>query len=215
MDMSKLDRYTKFEKSFPFYRTRIDVFEGRVKRFVNAKSTVSIAQLKYSFKDDKKWADLNDPNSQLLDILTSSYFKDPTNDTEINLQFLLLWGILQCAGDNHLKARVFYDVLQDSLQETISANDKDFPENFDKLILLATAMIYEFDHEQNNGPKKDIEAINEDLLENIREEFLDNVYEARAKLGRKEYMEILATKQSWIFDPSKIRAKIDQAIKKD
>ena len=43
MDLTKLDRYAKFEKSMPFYRTRIDVFEGRVKRFVNGKSSVSLA----------------------------------------------------------------------------------------------------------------------------------------------------------------------------
>ena len=69
MDMTNMDKYEKFEHSFPFYRTRIDIFEGRVKRFVNGKSTVSLAQLRYAFKDDKKWTDLLDDHSLLVTIL--------------------------------------------------------------------------------------------------------------------------------------------------
>jgi hypothetical protein len=53
-----MDSYTKFEYSFPLYRTRIDVFEGRLKRFVISKESVSFAQLRYAFKDDKNWSDL-------------------------------------------------------------------------------------------------------------------------------------------------------------
>ncbi len=58
IDASKLDNYQRFEYQFPFYRTRIDIFEGRVKRFVFGKTSVSLAQLRYAFKDDKKWASL-------------------------------------------------------------------------------------------------------------------------------------------------------------
>jgi hypothetical protein len=42
IDISGLDRFSKYEHSFPFYRTRIDIFEGRVKRFVNGKSSVTL-----------------------------------------------------------------------------------------------------------------------------------------------------------------------------
>ena len=58
IDITRLDKYDKFEHSFPFYRTRIDIFEGRVKRFVSGKSSVSLSQLRYAFKDDGKWVDL-------------------------------------------------------------------------------------------------------------------------------------------------------------
>jgi hypothetical protein len=53
-----MDNFTKFEHSFPFYRTRIDIFEGRVKRFVTGKNSVTLAQLRYAFKDDSKWEEL-------------------------------------------------------------------------------------------------------------------------------------------------------------
>ena len=44
MDITSIDdKYTRFEHQFPFYRTRIDIFEGRVKRFVNGRTSVSFA----------------------------------------------------------------------------------------------------------------------------------------------------------------------------
>jgi hypothetical protein len=85
IDISSLDRYNKFEHTLPFYRTRIDVFEGRVKRFVSGKSSVSIAQLKYAFKDDQKWKDLQSENSILTNILLSDVFADEENKGEINI----------------------------------------------------------------------------------------------------------------------------------
>ena len=42
IDASGLDKFSKFEHSFPFYRTRIDIFEGRVKRFVTGKNSVTL-----------------------------------------------------------------------------------------------------------------------------------------------------------------------------
>ena len=62
----------------------------------------------------------------LCHALQSEYFEDKKNKGEINVNSLLLWGLVNCGGDYHMKARVFYDILQDSLQDTISANDKDF-----------------------------------------------------------------------------------------
>lgn len=116
IDLTKLDRFARFEHTFPLYRMRIDVFEGKVKRFVVNKNSVSLSQLRYAFKDDRNWEDLQNDNSLLVKIITSDYFKDEKNTDEINIHSLILWGLLLCAGDNKLKARVFYDVLQDNLQ---------------------------------------------------------------------------------------------------
>jgi hypothetical protein len=66
IDITGLDKFSKFEHSFPFYRTRIDIFEGRAKRFVNGKNSVSLQQLRYAFKDDRKWADLQQDDSLLV-----------------------------------------------------------------------------------------------------------------------------------------------------
>ena len=73
-------------------------------------------QLKFAFKDDKKWSDILDDHSLLVQILSSDFFvEDERKPGEINLHALILWGLMLCAGDAKMKARVFYDVLQDSL----------------------------------------------------------------------------------------------------
>lgn len=113
-DLVKLDRISRWEHSFPFYKQRIDVFEGRVKRFVMGRTGVSLEQLRYAFKDDKNWKDLNDDNSMLVTILKSEHFEDEEKGL-INIHALILWALMLCGGDYQLKARVYYDVLQDSL----------------------------------------------------------------------------------------------------
>jgi hypothetical protein len=53
---------------------RIDVFEGKVKRFVSGKNSVTLSQLRYAFKDDKNWEDLASDNSLLVKLITSEDF---------------------------------------------------------------------------------------------------------------------------------------------
>jgi hypothetical protein len=116
-----------------------------------------------------------------------------------------------CAGDARLKARVFYDVLQDSLQENISANDKDFKGTFIKLIELATKLVYHFEHESSNLEKISDEKITEDFCDTLVEDFLDAIFGQLSKLPRKDYMEEVASKQNWIFSSKQIRDKVDKA----
>jgi len=39
-----------------------------------------------------------------------------------------------CGGSNDLKARVFYDVVQDNMQQKISSSDKDFKTAFSNMV---------------------------------------------------------------------------------
>ena len=214
-DFSKLDSHQRFEHQFPLYRTRIDIFEGRVKRYVSGKNSVTLQQLRYAFKDDKKWDDLNNDDSLLVQVLKSEFFEDETYKGELNIYALILWGLLLCPGDNHMKARVLYDVLQDSLQETISAGDKDFAGSFNKLIELATKLVYRFEHEVEgnaSAPKVSEEKIDEDLLEKIKESFLDEVFGSSSKMSRKDYMEAVASKQNWISSSKQVRDKVEKEI---
>jgi len=195
IDLTKLDRFSRFEHSFPFYRMRIDVFEGKVKRFVINKNSVTLSQLRYAFKDDKNWQDLQTDDSLLVKIITSKYFKDQKNEDELNIHALIEWGLLLCAGDNKLKARVFYDILQDNLQPQISANDKEFPDCFDKIVELATRLVYEFEPEINSGESTvNPDKVTDSAIENLRESFLDGVFDAASKLSRKEFMDTVSAK---------------------
>ena len=148
-----------------------------------------------------------------MQALKSSYLESEKNKGEIDVNNLMLWGLLLCAGDLKLKARVLYDILQDNMQETISATDKDFPESFGKLIELATKFPYEmqpqFDLQMD---KKDVSKINEDLYDELKENFLDIVFDVAPKLSKKDYQELIIKKAPWLFNPKEIRAHVDKKI---
>lgn len=65
-------------------------------------------------RDFEDFDDLNNPDSLLFKIFTSSEFK-PDGSDEMSIQYLLLFGLLYCSGSNEDKAKVLYDVLQDGL----------------------------------------------------------------------------------------------------
>ena len=144
----------------------------------------------------------------LCQILLSDYFQDEKAANEINIHTLILLGLILCPGDNKLKARVFYDVLQDSLQETISANDKDFQGTFKKLIDLAAKLPYDYQHEVNGGERLENPKVNEDLIDTMKEAFLDAIFDNSAKLTRNEYMDLVISKANWIFTSKGIREKV-------
>jgi hypothetical protein len=76
IDITTLDRYNRFEHTLPFYRTRVEVFETKVKGAAGGKPSVSIAQLREAFKSDLKWADLQSDSSILSKILLSDLFEE-------------------------------------------------------------------------------------------------------------------------------------------
>lgn len=57
VEVNSLDRFSKVEASIaPLYRLKVDIFEGRVKRYVFNKPSISFSQLRFSFKNDQKFA---------------------------------------------------------------------------------------------------------------------------------------------------------------
>lgn len=119
---------------------QIQDFEARVKKLVFGKQSLTFKQFNFSFRGLKGWEDLENSDSLLNKILHSDYFLDEENKDELSVPSLLLWGLMLCPGDKNIKARVFYDILQDQLQESIAASDKDFNGSFDSLVFLATKM---------------------------------------------------------------------------
>jgi hypothetical protein len=95
------------------------------------------------------------------------------------------------------------------LQETISANDKDFKDNFGKLIMLATKLAYQFEAEYSGGDKTNDEKITSDYIDTLSETFLDDIFGTNAKISRKDYLEAVATKAGWIFNSKDIRDEVD------
>ena len=64
-----------------------------------------------AFKEDKKWSDILNDQTNLVTFLKSDHLKDEKKPDEISVSSLMLLGLLLCAGDVPLKARVFYDIL--------------------------------------------------------------------------------------------------------
>jgi hypothetical protein len=54
--------------------------------------------------------------------------------------------------------------------------------------------------------------LDEDKLEELSEEFLDEVFGSHSKMERKEYMEMVASSANWIFSASDVRKRVDKAL---
>ncbi len=63
------------------------------------------------------------------------------------------------------------------------------------------------------GGKENADKINEDLFDDMKENFLDTVFDQASKLSRKEYMDLVIAKAAWIFDSNEIRQVVDKKIK--
>ena len=76
--LKRLNMIEAFEYTFPFYRMRIDNFEGKIKRFVNVedKGTVTIRQLRYAFQEDEPWAGLQDETTTLFRLFCQPELRD-------------------------------------------------------------------------------------------------------------------------------------------
>jgi hypothetical protein len=60
---------------------------------------------------------------------------------------------------------------------------------------------------ESNVPE---DRIDEELLEQLSEDFLDTVFDASSKLERKVYMDTLGKKAPWIFSGKLLREKVEK-----
>lgn len=172
--------------------------------------------MKDGLATDKVWHDLANDDSLLVKVLTSEYFEDEDNKGSISRDAMILYAILASNGDAATKARVLYDVLQDNNQEFISANDKDFGVSVNKIIDLATKLVYANLHLVDDTASPKVDPANfsqiDDKKEEIAENILDDVFGAASKLTRKEWEGKVAKTQKWLFNTKEARTKIEKAL---
>lgn len=220
-DFSGLGAYKQLEAKLPLTTMDIREFEGRIKKLVYGKDTISIRQLQFTFaRDVEDFESLTNTDSEFYQIITSPVFQSEETEGELSIQYLLLFGLLYCQGTNDDKAKVFYDVLQDGLQDTISAKDKDIQDCFGRMIEIATAWIHKWSQELGEADVKDkdvVPSLNKTddnaekwsaAIETIQEKFLDDVFDVHSKMDRKDFIKQVATKQAWLFKPDQIRKQI-------
>lgn len=67
---------------------------------------------------------------------------------------------------------------------------------------------------ESSGPdyRFDQNKMDENFYEKMREIFLDEVYGTSSKMPRKQYMELVAKKSNWIFNPRKMREIVNREI---
>jgi hypothetical protein len=112
LDLTGLDGPSKFEAMLPFKRYKVDSLEAKFKAISGAeKKSFTLQQLQTGFAGDNVWADLNKPDSTLVKLLTSEYFRDGENESEISRDAVIVYSMLLSVGDAKTKARIFYDIL--------------------------------------------------------------------------------------------------------
>mmetsp|Transcript_13870 Transcript_13870/g.10004 ORF Transcript_13870/g.10004 Transcript_13870/m.10004 type:complete len:145 (+) Transcript_13870:441-875(+) len=136
----------------------------------------------------------------------------------MSIQYLLLIGLLYCKGSNEEKSRVFYDILQDGLQDTIAANDKDIKACFGRLFEMASCNIHRWSttllpgHPSGGNPDLEKTSKNakkwKEALGEIQDEFLDKIFDVESKVEREFFIKKVANEQNYIFKPNELRQKI-------
>ena len=105
----------------------------------------------------------------------------------------MIFGLIYCDGTLAEKAKSFYDVLQDGMQEMISAHDKDLPQSLSILLSLPTSSLHHWledstEHWLLQAPRDPIFSSPlpwTEAFDNIKESMLDEVFDACSKLPRE------------------------------
>ena len=120
-----------------------------------------------------------------------------------------------------MKARVLYDVIQDDMQKTISASDKDFPRLFQHMIVLSCYFIPRYYREEQKKeyvtrhfPEIDSREFKKQVAR-FSEKFLDDVYESKSLLPREEFLQLVARKTNYIFKSELVRARFSCLCEND
>ena len=176
-------------------------------------------QLQYSFQEDEPWNPLTDETSILCHFMNEQELRDDDQPDKLSVIKLVCLGLTLCGGESDMKARVFYDVLQDNMQEKISSGDKDFKIAFDYMVQITCYMMLRVYREQSNSPwltqhypnprseDPTVRMEYENLLDTFREDFLDEVFDSDSNLSREEFLKKVSQKSKWVFESEDIRKR--------
>lgn len=158
----------------------------------------------------------------LLYQMSSSEAREETEVTfgqvKIDIYKLITLGVLLCWGDNKLKSRVLYNVIQTTLQAKITPNDR-MQQVLKDVIIFSTVLMLKHqckeakiaDYDKAEIP---LSQIDDDLIEQIKEDLLELVFGTESKLTRKEFLtKLTSPKCSWILEPEHIRARVKRYIR--
>ena len=137
---------------------------------------------------------------------------------KIDLYKLITLGVVLCWGSHKLKARVLYNVIQTHIQEFIVPNDR--MDDVLRNIIVFSAVLNvkracreakETDYAKAEIP---IALVDDEMVDEVKEEFLDAVFGTESKLERGLFLSKVESEQcSWILDAELVRAKVKEHLK--
>ena len=110
------DPLAKMEASLPFNRINVVDMNVAIEEasFASGEGPfVTLKNLRKSLPTDA-WAALEDKQSSLCKVILSPEFgaeETDSDDPKINADYLKMWALLHCKGDNKEKAVAFYEIL--------------------------------------------------------------------------------------------------------
>ena len=136
------------------------------------------------------------------------------SEDQIDVKFLIAFGLLHCVGSARSKAEVLYNLLQEGgleMHKWISATDKDIIPIFEKMCLLVTCHLFVLAEEltdMHNSYEDHMEELAE-AHEDVREDhFLEEVYGKMSRLENELWLEGVSEKSKWVFDAPLLRLKV-------
>ena len=105
----------------------------------------------------------------------------------------MLLGILYCKGTVYEKSKCFYEVVQNNLNEKISANDKDFQALYPNLLNLTTICMFHFTAVKLQKPISEIDEAKEatkmeDIFFEILTELTEQIFGVNSSVSREEFI---------------------------
>ena len=125
------------------------------------------------------------------------------------------YGLLNCAGKNEDKAKVFYGILQEGgldAHQFISATDKDLNPIFEKMCGLSSFELFTIadqvgavDSIYNESQCKVLQETVEELRE---DHLLEDIFGVNSRMENADWLDVVAKKANWVFSTTALRKKL-------
>lgn len=221
VDLNEIkDQYEKWEKSFPFYRMHVQTMSEKIGDIGKGAAPFEPNDLGYQMTGYKLWNGLFKQNTKLWKLIT----KLPNCDEKsISYTSMMCLSLLWCGGDDSEKAQALISIVNPpgENQDSVSANDKQWPLVLDTIFEIATAFTFSQlklkDQESPDTYKKLYHCMRSHESDDKKYTgLIDNLFGTEGKYTADEFvMYFKQTGSNWLFSPKKIRERARSLLKDD
>ena len=137
---------------------------------------------------------------------------------KIDIFKLITLGVILCWGTDTMKSRVLYNAIQTTLQDKIVPNER-MQEVFSNVIRFSTTLMMKHqckDSKEENYDKAEISLndIDEDLIEQVVEDYLEEVFGTESKMTRAEFLSKMTSNEcKWLLDAEQVRRRVKRHVR--